>query len=57
MNFIEELLHYLFPHNNTSICRTCEFVDAIGNHSPCYECRDNDKFEQRKDGGKMNEPL
>lgn len=55
MNFIKEFLSYLFPHNKTSICRTCEFVDAIGNHSPCYECRYNDKFEQRKEGNQINE--
>ena len=55
MNFIKELLRYLFPRNKASICRTCEFVDAIGNYSPCYECRDNNKFEQRTEGGKINE--
>ena len=27
-------------------CMRCEYLMCISNFSPCYGCRDNDKFEE-----------
>lgn len=41
---------------NCKFCRYCEYLSAIGNRSPCYDCKKGSNFELSKIYGVKTEP-